>query len=101
MDRSPFQFIQQHQPKDLDRFSSFKHRTFQPIDICYIIFFLQQHFEKNKSLEAAFIVGKGNMENRLNAFHDDVRILGFLSGPHCHRTFNQIQLACNPMFLDV
>ena len=70
MDRSPFQFIQQHQPKDLDRFSSFKHRTFQPIDIRYIIFFLQQHFKKNISLEAAFIVGKGNMENRLNAFHD-------------------------------
>lgn len=69
MDNAPFQFIQQHHEKELDRFSSFKHRTFQPTDLRYIFFVLQNHYQKNKSLESAFCIANSSMENRLNAFH--------------------------------
>lgn len=68
MDNAPFQFIQQHHPKELDRFLSFKHRTFQPIDLRYLFFVLQKHYQKNNSLESAFCIEKTTMENRLNAF---------------------------------
>ena len=61
--------LQQHHEKELDRFSSFKHRTFQPTDLRYIFFVLQNHYQKNKSLESAFCISNSSMENRLNAFH--------------------------------
>ena len=70
MDNAPFQFIQQHTSSDLDYFLSFKHRTFLPTDLHYIFFVLQKHYQKHKSLEAAFCLETASMENRLNAFHD-------------------------------
>lgn len=69
MDRSPFEFILHHQHTDLQRFLSFKHRTFQATDILYCIEFLQHHYQQHESLEAAFNLSKKDMESRLNAFH--------------------------------
>jgi uncharacterized protein (TIGR02757 family) len=54
MDNAPHQFILQHQPQDLVRFQSFKHRTFNSTDALWFIYFLQQHYKKYNSLESAF-----------------------------------------------
>ena len=74
MDGAPFQFITQHQPADLKRFESFKHRTFQYPDTLYFIDFFQRHYQNNESLESAFANGIKDQdlttENGLNEFHD-------------------------------
>lgn len=54
MDGAPHQFITQHKTKDLKRFETFKHRTFQPTDTLYFIQFFKHFYKKNKSLETAF-----------------------------------------------
>lgn len=54
MDNAPHDFIVNHTSSDLKSFLSFKHRTFQATDVLYFIYFLQQHYQKNNSLESAF-----------------------------------------------
>lgn len=56
MDNSPFDFIKNHQEKDLARFESFVHRTFQATDVLYFIAFLQHHYSHHESLEDAFLL---------------------------------------------
>ena len=74
MDNSPFQFIQQHQEKDLVKFLSFKHRTFQTMDLLHFIRFLQYHYIQHHSLESAFAAGMNtydeSIEHALNHFQD-------------------------------
>lgn len=67
MENSPYAFMLQHTAKDLKRLSTFKHRTFNTTDLLYFVHFFNQHYQKEKSLENAFI-GK-NMRERLNYFH--------------------------------
>jgi uncharacterized protein (TIGR02757 family) len=66
MDNDPYNFITEHEEKDLKRFLDFKHRTFNATDTLYFIEFFKQYYSKHKSLEDAFL-GKG--ENRLADFH--------------------------------
>ncbi len=54
MDDAPYEFITQHQPKDLKRFEGFKHRTFQYTDTLYFVHWLRHHYEQYESLESAF-----------------------------------------------
>src|SRR5688572_954439 len=54
MDNSPYEFILHHREKDLKRFMNFKHRTFQPTDVLYFLFFLKTYYAKHESLESAF-----------------------------------------------
>jgi uncharacterized protein (TIGR02757 family) len=54
MDKSPFDFIKNHQPKERKRFNAFKHRTLQPDDVIYLVEVLQAYFQKKNSLEDAF-----------------------------------------------
>lgn len=74
MDGAPYEFIMGHQEKDLIRFSSFKHRTFQYTDTLYFLKFFKQHFQDNSSLESAFtrsLTGNElNIEKALNDFYD-------------------------------
>jgi len=74
MDMAPFQFIQQHEEKDLLQLLSFKHRTLQTTDLLHFIRFLQYHYKQHASLESAFTNGMGshdkNIENALNHFQD-------------------------------
>ncbi len=74
MDGSPYDFILNHQEKDLARFKDFKHRTFQPSDILYFIHFLHHYYSRNNSLEKVFkdTVSSGDetLENGLRAFHN-------------------------------
>jgi uncharacterized protein (TIGR02757 family) len=54
MDGAPHDFIVNHEEKDRERFLSFKHRTFQPLDALYFLEFLQFYYKNNNSLETAF-----------------------------------------------
>jgi len=54
MDNSPFAFIKDHSPKDLQRLKKFRHRTFNEDDLYYFVEFLNQHYTKYNSLESAF-----------------------------------------------
>ena len=73
MDGDPFQFIQQFEEKDLQRFERFKHRTFQYPDTLYFLHFFQQHYQKHPSLEAAFssnfTANEDTVEKALNHFY--------------------------------
>ncbi len=78
MDNSPYEFISQHKEKDLKRFLSFKHRTFNATDLLHFIRVLRHHYENDNSaestLETAFSKGlhqkDETVENALKSFHD-------------------------------
>jgi len=73
MDMAPHDFILHHQPGDLQRLLSFKHRTFNTTDLLYFIELLHDHYKKYNSLEDAFLQhvnGKEiNIEQHLINFH--------------------------------
>lgn len=75
MDNAPHDFILHHREEDRARFLEFKHRTFQATDILWFLEFLQQHYQKNHSLETAFTrhmqAGDLTVENALRGFHED------------------------------
>jgi uncharacterized protein (TIGR02757 family) len=56
MDRSPYQFVLQHEEKDLKKFLLFKHRTFNATDLLYFIAFFRFHYNSYPSLEDAFLL---------------------------------------------
>ena len=76
MDRSPYQFILQHEEKDLTRFLNFRHRTFNATDLLYFIAFFRFHYSDHASLEDAFLLpwegapkGRWTAEPSLSAFY--------------------------------
>ncbi len=89
MDNAPYQFVRQHEEKDLKRLQHFKHRTFQAADLFYFIEFLQHHYSRNKSLENAFSGGISKkdktVEDGLNGFRKY-----FFTFPHEKRTEKHI-----------
>ena len=54
MDNAPHDFILNHEAKDLVRLSSFKHRTFNSIDLMYFIEWFRWYYSQHESLEDAF-----------------------------------------------
>ena len=85
MDGSPYDFVLNHQESDLNRFLAFKHRTFNATDALYFLHFFRQYYQKNDSLEDAFLPDKSTsdsltqkpstsstntVEQGLIAFHD-------------------------------
>jgi len=58
MDQAPYDFILNHTEKDREPFLEFKHRTFNNIDTLYFLEWLQQFYQKNESLEEAFIINQ-------------------------------------------
>jgi uncharacterized protein (TIGR02757 family) len=81
MDNAPYQFILQHQKKDLQKLEGFKHRTFNTTDLLYCIAFFKMHYSKHASLENAFTQWmhkkEVTVENGLNGFYHY-----FFSLPH-------------------
>jgi uncharacterized protein (TIGR02757 family) len=76
MDRSPYQFILQHEEKDLKKFMDFRHRTFNATDLYYFIAFFRFHYNRSLSLEDAFLLpwevapkGRWTAEPSLSAFY--------------------------------
>lgn len=76
MDKTPFDFITQHNERDRRRFLKFTHRTLQPDDVIYLVDILQKYYRSNKSLEDAFsknmLPGDQDTFNALSGFHDMV-----------------------------
>lgn len=74
MDGTPHDFILNHQDSDLKKMLQFKHRTFNATDTLYFIAFFKDFYQKNDSLENAFLAGmKENDEhigNALIGFHN-------------------------------
>ncbi|HET6994006.1 MAG TPA: TIGR02757 family protein [Chitinophagaceae bacterium] len=69
MEMQPYEFCLHHQPKDLQRLLTFKHRTFNTTDLLYFIEFFKHHFSKHKSLETAFTLYGTTVEEMLTGFH--------------------------------
>jgi len=54
MEGRPHHFIVNHTPAHVERFMTFKHRTFNSVDTLYFLRFLKDYYQKNDSLETAF-----------------------------------------------
>lgn len=74
MDHAPYDFVLNHEESDRERFSEFKHRTFQYTDTLWFLHWLQEYYRREDSLETAFsshlIPGDITVENALAGFHD-------------------------------
>ncbi len=64
-DNTPHQFVLYHKKSDLKSLLNFKHRTFNSVDIIYILEFLQQHYKLNDSLETAFNIGLNEIDTSI------------------------------------
>lgn len=58
MGASPYDFVVNHDQKDLTGIENWVHRTFQTADLLGFIHFLQRHYQNTNSLEEAFLGGK-------------------------------------------
>lgn len=74
MNNAPHQFITQYTERDLKRFLTFKHRTFNTTDLLYFIRFLNHHYSTNNTLETAFSqwtnISTTTIEKALIGFYD-------------------------------
>ncbi|SFS78758.1 TIGR02757 family protein [Sphingobacterium wenxiniae] len=58
----PYDFIRNHQERDLQHLLGFKHRTFNDTDLLYFVAFLRFHYERFDSLEDAFLIEQEEVE---------------------------------------
>lgn len=83
MDRSPYDFIMNHEDTDLENMDNFVHRTFNPIDLKYFLSSLKNIYENHDGMEAIF--QKHSEHNTLQpAIHQFKTI--FFELPHEKRT---------------
>ena len=68
-DMQPHDFCLNEDLGRLKRLLNFKHRTFNPTDLLYFIEFLQYHYRRYNSLEAAFTKWGNSVEQMLIGFH--------------------------------
>jgi len=70
MDDSPFDFVINHQDKDLENLNGFVHRTFNSIDFKYFITALQHIYKNLSGLESVFklLPGESDMQMAINRF---------------------------------
>ncbi|TVQ03568.1 MAG: TIGR02757 family protein [Balneolaceae bacterium] len=75
MDMNPFMFVMNYTSADYERFASFKHRTFKPVDIHGILLGLQNIYRNFKDFEAfwaqCYQKGKDQKRPFLTVFHND------------------------------
>lgn len=73
MDNAPYDFCINHCDADLKKLIGFKHRTFNDTDLLYFVSFFKFHYSQYESLEDAFLLGKKNkidgIEAMLNGFY--------------------------------
>lgn len=89
MDDQPFLFIRDAGEKDLSRFRSFVHRTFNETDILYFIEALRVIYQQHGGLEAAFADGFKVREPNVLPAIMHFRDL-FVSVPHLKRSEKHI-----------
>lgn len=82
MDQEPYQFITQHQKKDLKKFENFVHRTFNGEDVIFFIKGLRQIYSSYSSLEKVFLLSEGNdLATKIVSFRE-----AMLEAPHNYRS---------------
>ncbi|HPG10485.1 MAG TPA: TIGR02757 family protein [Chitinophagaceae bacterium] len=69
MDNAPYDFCINHKAADLKKLIGFRHRTFNDTDLLYFISFQNQHYQKHKSLETAFVQNGNTIEEMLAGFY--------------------------------
>lgn len=88
MDNSPYDFILNFEETDLNRFSDFKHRTFNGADCIYFMKSLQNIYKDHGGLESVFdkkiLEGKGVKEAII--YFREV----FFELPHMTRTYKHV-----------
>lgn len=91
MDRSPYEFIMQHEEKDLAQMQHFAHRTFNSDDLFFFIHSLNILYSKNDSLEDLFLPQKDDtdLKNGIYNFRSS-----FFQQEHLKRTEKHVS---NPM----
>lgn len=70
MGNAPYDFIMNHQEKDLDNLTGFVHRTFNDIDFKYFIKSLKNIYTNHNGLEAIFITKDNTLQNTISEFKD-------------------------------
>ena len=76
MDRSPYDFVKNHEETDLKSLLDFKHRTFNDTDLFYFVNFFRHHYQNFDSLEDAFLPSRTGLfreEVFREEFKDEVR----------------------------
>ena len=68
MGNSPYDFVINHQQKDLNNLNSFVHRTFNSTDFLQFIKSLKHIYQNHSGLENAFLI-KNNATNYQNSIH--------------------------------
>lgn len=68
MDFDPYRFVMDHSEKDLEKFETFKHRTFNGIDAIYFIRSLQNIYLHHNGLEPVFATNVTNMQQNIHHF---------------------------------
>ncbi len=81
MDRSPHDFIINHQSKDLKRFKGFVHRTFNESDLQFFVHSLQNIYTHHGGLEDVFAIHAEDMKLGISHFKKT-----FFEIPHLSRT---------------
>lgn len=69
MDMQPYDFCMHKRPEQLKRLLNFRHRTFNPTDLLYFIDFFHFHYRSHQSLETAFTMHGGSVEEMLTGFY--------------------------------
>ncbi len=87
LDHSPFDFIMNHTPSDLERFEGFVHRTFNNHDLVYFVQSLQHIYRFHGGMETVFAsnVGIDSVQRGISAFKKV-----FFELPHQQRTTKHI-----------
>tara|TARA_R110002126_G_C10490123_1_gene503595 strand:+ start:6826 stop:7590 length:765 start_codon:yes stop_codon:yes gene_type:complete len=83
LDNAPYDFIINHQKKDLDRFEKFVHRTFNFIDFQQFIISLQHIYQHHQGLENALLI-TDHSKTYQTAIHQFKKV--FFEIPHQQRT---------------
>jgi uncharacterized protein (TIGR02757 family) len=105
MDNSPHEFVLDHTPKELKKFETFVHRTFQPIDALGFIHFFKSHYQKHESLESAFLSGdqfvdvKTSLINFQSTMFDDSDAIALRTKKHIASPINKSTCKRMNMFL--
>ena len=87
LDNAPFDFILNHQEKDLERFENFVHRTFNSVDAIHFIKSLQNIYLNHNGLEKSLAI-KDNSINYRTAISNFKQL--FFEIPHQSRTQKHI-----------
>ncbi len=68
MDFAPYDFVLNHNNKELNRLLSFKHRTFNVVDLFFFITSLKNIYLNHEGLESVFSANQNDMQKSIHHF---------------------------------